>query len=68
MGDSLKEGLKRNNLEELNRCRIFMKATYISYIRTGDGNTISIMSCNGIDNNTIPRYECTTNPKPNQKI
>ena len=40
MVDFLKDGLEGNDMEELNRCRLFLKATCLSDISTGDEKCI----------------------------
>ena len=64
----LKEGIEGNDLEELNRCRLFLKYTCLLDISTGDEKTISVMAWNGIQNIASSRYEWSTQQKPHQKI
>ena len=44
----LKEGLEGNDLTELKKCILFLKATCLSDIIIGDGKSISVTAWNGI--------------------
>ena len=57
MEDFLKEFLEVNDLSELNRYILLLKATCISDISTGDVYSISVTAWNGIDNTSSSRYE-----------
>ena len=68
MEDILREGLGGNYREELKICRLFLKSTCLSEMITGDGKSIIVTAWNGTKNTARSRYECPTQPKPNQKI
>ena len=48
MGEFLKEGIKVNNIAELNICGLFLKDTCLSDLSTGYEKSISIAAWNGI--------------------
>eukprot|EP00957_Ditylum_brightwellii_P009544 720058-Ditylum_brightwellii.AAC.1 len=64
MEDFAMAGYEGAQLEELNRCRLHLKATTLFDITSGDGKTVLKRALEGTPSSTPPRYNWTHQPPP----
>ena len=65
--DFIRMGIQGQEIEELNRCHIYLKETFLSDLSTWDSKSISPTFWPWKPNLMKPQYKCPPQIKPHQK-